>query len=425
MISLKTETIGADPSGPEFVRATRRSISLSRSGRYAGVAPFSVPIFCARAARRWISSASSSSRRSISPRSFWMTLTRRFYATVRSGLLFWRVPDRRGVGPLRDGHGGARRRLVAESFRIVRGPARRRDLDHPAVVEGGQGRIELRVAPDRVQLGGADRIGPGRIRHVYGTADRGHLPGLRIGLALARPGDVVDLLLQRAALVEPALDDLVAIEVRADRVLERGDEEGRCLALRRIGKVAAHGHALRVANLRRQAVVRVAGFEVPAAEKAHDHARASGRIGLLALHRIPQGRACVFFGPDGGVARSTNFPVHDLHAGLGILDKGGTQPMRAGFLWRGLAEKVVLLHRREARMRVAAADQAELVRVCPELLLHLEPVLECRARVFELEHLLLLSDATVEVALVPELKVGELVVRRQERVGFTGALGLR
>src|SRR5262245_10109721 len=344
MISLKTETIGADPSGPEFVRATRRSISLSRSGRYAGVAPFSVPIFCARAARRWISSASSSSRRSISPRSFWMTLTRRFYATVRSGLLFWRVPDRRGVGPLRDGHGGARRRLVAESFRIVRGPARRRDLDHPAVVEGGQGRIELRVAPDRVQLGGADRIGPGRIRHVYGAADRGHLPGLRIGLALARPGDVVDLLLQRAALVEPALDDLVAIEVRADRVLERGDEEGRCLALGRRGEVAPHRHALGVADARRIAVLSVAGSEVPAAEETHRHAWPGRGVGFLALHRVPQRRARVLGSPDRSIAGRADLPVHDLHAGLLVVHEDRGQAVRAGLLRGGLAEEVVLLH---------------------------------------------------------------------------------
>ena len=76
-------------------------------------------------------------------------------------------------------------------------------------------------------------------------------------------------------------------------------------------------------------------------------------------------------------------------------------------------------------MRVAAADQAELVGVRAELLLELQAVLERRAGVLELEHLLLLGDAAVEVALVPDLEVGELVVRREEGMGLAVALRLR
>ena len=50
-------------------------------------------------------------------------------------------------------------------------------------------------------------------RGQSGAGDRRH-----------RSGDVVDLFVQVALLVEAAVDDLVAVEVRADRVLEHGDE---------------------------------------------------------------------------------------------------------------------------------------------------------------------------------------------------------
>jgi len=67
-------------------------------------------------------------------------------------------------------------------------------------------------------------------------------------------------------------------------------------------------------------------------------------------------------------------------------------------------------------VRVAAALQAELVGIHAELRFELQAVLQRRAGVLELEHLLLLGDAAVEVALVPQLEVGELVVGREEGV---------
>ena len=75
-------------------------------------------------------------------------------------------------------------------------------------------------------------------------------------------------------------------------------------------------------------------------------------------------------------------------------------------------------------MRVGAADQPELVGVDAELGLQLEAVLERRARVLELQHLRLLRLGKVEVALVPALEIGELVVGRQQGMGFAVALHL-
>ena len=76
-------------------------------------------------------------------------------------------------------------------------------------------------------------------------------------------------------------------------------------------------------------------------------------------------------------------------------------------------------------MRVGAADETELVRIDAELGFQLEAVFERRARVFELEHLGLLRFAEIEIAFVPALEVGELIVGREERMGFAVAFDLR
>ena len=78
----------------------------------------------------------------------------------------------------------------------------------------------------------------------------------------------------------------------------------------------------------------------------------------------------------------------------------------------------------KAGVRVGAADQPELVGVHAELGFQFEAVLERRARVFELQHLRLLRHGKIEVGLVPALEIGELVVGRQQRVGFAIALHL-
>jgi hypothetical protein len=72
-------------------------------------------------------------------------------------------------------------------------------------------------------------FGPSGVGDIDRVAHRRQL-AVRTGLAIAGPHHVVDLFLQRALGVHPALDDLDAIEVAAFRVLHRGDEERRRLA---------------------------------------------------------------------------------------------------------------------------------------------------------------------------------------------------
>ena len=73
------------------------------------------------------------------------------------------VPDRRSVGAFLERHAGAFERLRTEALGVVGGPARGGDLEHAHVVEGALLGVEVRILPDRDELGCADRVGPGGV----------------------------------------------------------------------------------------------------------------------------------------------------------------------------------------------------------------------------------------------------------------------
>ena len=135
-----------------------------------------------------------------------------------------RVPDRRGIGPLCHRRGGARQRLHAEPLRVMGRPARCGNLDDAAIVRGRLAWVEVRIVPHGDELGRADGIGPARVCHIHCAAD-GRQLAVAAGLAVAGPGDVVDLFVEPALGVEPALDDLVAVEIGSDRILQRDGQE--------------------------------------------------------------------------------------------------------------------------------------------------------------------------------------------------------
>src|SRR5436305_835527 len=147
-----------------------------------------------------------------------------------------RVPDRRRVGTFRCGHRHLLGHAHTEFFGVVRGPARRRNFDDAPVVERPLRRIKIRVLPDGDQFRSTDRVGPRRILDVNGGPYRWQL-AIGTQLAVAGPDHVINLLLDLTLCVEPTLDDLVAVEIGADRILQRGDKEGRRLAGSGGGKV--------------------------------------------------------------------------------------------------------------------------------------------------------------------------------------------
>ena len=72
----------------------------------------------------------------------------------------------------------------------------------------------------------ADRIGIACVGYVDGATDRRLAPPVGPDLATIRDGQVIDPLVGFAASVEPALDDLYAIEVGTIRVGQRADHDG-------------------------------------------------------------------------------------------------------------------------------------------------------------------------------------------------------
>src|SRR5436190_22018084 len=75
-------------------------------------------------------------------------------------------------------------------------------------------------------------------------------------------------------------------------------------------------------------------------------------------------------------------------------------------------------------MSVSGTDQPELVRINCKLGLHFEAVLKRRARILELQYLSLFQHAQVEIAFVPTLEVGKLIVRRKEWMCLAVAFNL-
>ena len=87
-------------------------------------------------------------------------------------------------------------------------------------------------------------------------------------------------------LVDPDLHDLNAIEVARDGILECRHEEGRGAPFRCLGEIAAHRHALHIADVCGQAVFRILLLELPTPKKSYRHAGAGGGVSLLAHHGV-------------------------------------------------------------------------------------------------------------------------------------------
>ena len=84
------------------------------------------------------------------------------------------------------------------------------------------------------QLWRSDRVGPGGVLHIDRVSDCRKLPvGSRF--SVVAPGNIINFLIRLTVGIHPALDDLDSIQVAAEGVFHRGDQEigrlaGRCLA---------------------------------------------------------------------------------------------------------------------------------------------------------------------------------------------------
>lgn len=88
----------------------------------------------------------------------------------------------------------------------------------------------------------------------------------------------------------------------------------------------------------------------------------------------------------------------------------------ARFCTRVLAEEILLLGGCQRGMGICRSDHTEFEGIDAELLFKLQPELETGTGVFVLQHLRPLELRQVEIAFVPKLVAGELVIGRQERM---------
>ena len=123
-----------------------------------------------------------------------------------------RVPDRRGIGPLLNGHRDVLGHRDSEPLRVIGRPARGGYLNHPNVVEGTLFRIEVGVCPVGHQHGVADGVGVTRVVNVDGGADRRFAATVGANLAAVGNRYVIDALVPLSVAVDPPLDDLNTIE---------------------------------------------------------------------------------------------------------------------------------------------------------------------------------------------------------------------
>ena len=224
--------------------------------------------------------------------------------------------------------------------------------------------------------------------------------------------------------IEPALDDLDPVEVAAVGVLHRRDQEARRLADRCARQVAAHRHTLGIAGGGRQPCLGVGLVEVPPTEEANSHPGAGRGVCLLALHGVEDRLARVLRRPYRGPAPGRLLPAVDGELRVRSFDNHVLPTMRPRLHSGVLAEEVLLFGARHRCVAVGRADHSDLEGIDSQTLLHRHAVLQRLAHVLVLQHVLRLGLGTVEVRPIPGLVIGELVVRRQERVGLAIALDL-
>ena len=281
-------------------------------------------------------------------------------------------------------------------------------------------RVEVRVAPDGRQFGGAQVPGVAAVGKIdFGAVVRA-AERVAGGHAAVRAGDVGDLFTSLAVL-DPALDHLQALERCAVRVAGGPDQEAGAPAL--VGEqVAAHRHTALVGGGDH---VRVGGQVVRvavAAEEPEPHPRAAGGVGLLAAEGVVDRVAGVLFGPDHGQPGTPPVPSRSVLLAVlgGLVDWHGAAKLAGAVAPADLAVEVVLFGCAARVVGVGRADDAEAERVEALGLLEHEAVHVGLADVTALRFAVeLRGDAVGE-----DLEVRPLVVRRQQRVRLRGAFDL-
>ena len=178
--------------------------------------------------------------------------------------------------------------------------------------------------------------------------------------------------LVRFATVCPYLDHLCALQRRTHRIAHGPDQEAGGGLSAHFCKLSAHRHALVIGPLQQVGIGEHCGFIIHAGKEAHLHARAGRTEGFLAIHGIENGLARVGFRPYAGQSTGTELGRRYLSPCLRVVSAfpclaaiGRNRPagFGAGAILGSLAPMEFLNQRRRCNMRVAGADETELVRI--------------------------------------------------------------
>ena len=151
------------------------------------------------------------------------------------------------------------------------------NLQHPRVVEGRLCRIKLRVLPAHRESRTADAVVVGCRSVIDAVAHRGK-PAVGTRHSLTGPGNVKHLLMAATLVIQPALDDLHPVQVRAIGLLLRDHQE-----LRQRVQFSALENSLGV---------------ITTGEKAQADARSAGGIDFAPLQGSENGLTGILLGPD-------------------------------------------------------------------------------------------------------------------------------
>ncbi len=211
----------------------------------------------------------------------------------------------------------------------------------------------------------------------------------------------MDRLVRLAIRIHPGLDELDAIEIGAVRILDRPHHETRCGSLFGWLKIATHRHATGIGPLQHVGLAGEVLRKIPAAEETHPEARAAGRKGFAALHRVPDRIAGIRLGPHAGQRPRVQILRFEPSTHLGALPS-----CRRAILQAMAARPIVFLDiAGHAVMAVGATDKTELVGVGTQLLLPGKTTGHACA-----DEIALLDDALAEFRQrIGVLEIGKLV----------------
>src|SRR5580700_579936 len=338
---------------------------------------------------------------------------------VGTGVVRWRVPDRRRPDALLHRCRHIVRGQNPDLLGIIGRPARGRYLQNPGIVERMQAWIEFRVGPYRFQLDRPNGVLVRRVLDVDRISDRRQLdvasadqlvPDRSAALedAIAGPCHVVDFL-EYLAVLGPALDDLDTIKIAFLRVFHRPGYERRRLAFQG-AHIAAHRHAVGISRLHPVLLLEHVTAVFPAGEQPHLDADAARREGFLPLHGGEDRFTRVLFRPhaaETGRTERIHTQADFFLAAEANLRRSVQETMPAEVVRLRIADGGV--------MGVARADDSEPVRVATPGVLHRETVLEGFSDVAAAELRCALGAAK---QIIQDFEIGEFVVGRQCRMGL-------